>query len=439
MKKNSILLFIAFIVSLSATAQKVKLSDCLEMGLQNNWSLKMAKNTSAIAEKNLSWGNAGALPTADLNIKRSKAWEDVEKTPQSGAKDVYNQNSTGLVGGLSASWMLFDGLEMYAQYDQLKILKSKGELQLRQEVENVLGDIAAGYYSLVVQLERRKNLKQSMKLSQERLRIAAEKYTLGAQSRLELLQAKVDFNSDSSKYVQQRQNVQNARIRLNQSMGREQQGSVLLPMDSVFVMKDKFEMKPLLESVESANTQLLISKQNVLISGKDVDIATAAHYPYLSLTGGYGYSSFNYTKKDPQKSLVSGPNVALTLGYRLWDGGNTERKRQIAKLQLQSQQFNAENVHQQVMADFYSIYRSYQNNTSLVELENENIKTAKENMEIAMERYKLGALSGLELREAQNSYLEAQERVLNLSYTLKLAELSLMQIAGRMGELVKNE
>ena len=437
MKKNNILVLLAFGIYSSAMAQQVTLSDCLEQGLQNNWSLKIAKNTSAIADKNLTWANAGALPTADLSLKKSQAWEEVSKTTQAGVKDDYHQNTSGLVGGLSASWMLFDGLEMYAQYDQLKLLKAKGELQLRQEVENVLGDIAAGYYELVVQLERRKNLRQSMKLSQERLRIAAEKYSLGAQSRLELLQAKVDFNSDSSKYVQQRQQVQNARIRLNQFMGRDQQSGVLLPVDTVFKMRDRFELNALLESVEIANTQLLISKQNVLVSGKDVQMATAAHYPYLSLSGGYGYSLYSYSKKDPQKSVVVGPNLALTLGYRLWDGGNIERKRQIAKLQLQSQEYNAENVRQQVMADFYSIYRSYQNNASLVELENENIQTARENMGIAMERYKLGALSGLELREAQNSYLEAQERVLNLSYTLKVAELSLMQIAGRMGELVK--
>lgn len=437
MKKNNIVLLLTCFAALPCAAQPIGLSDCLEQGLQNNWSLKIARNTSAIADKNLTWGNAGALPTADLSLKKSQAWEEMSKTTQAGVKDDYHQNTSGLTGGLTVSWMLFDGLEMYAQYDQLKFLKSRGELQLRQEVENVLGDVAAGYYGLVVQIQRRKNLQQSMKLSQERLRIAAEKYSLGAQSRLELLQAKVDFNSDSSKYVQQRQQVQNARIRLNQFMGRDQQASSLVPADTTFLMGEKMEMNTLLERTEASNTQILISRQNVLVSGKDVQMANAAHYPFLSLNGGYGYSSFRYSQKDPQKSVTLGPNLALTLGYRLWDGGNTERKRQIAKLQMQSQEYIAEDIHQQVMADFYEIYRSYQNNTSLVELENENLHTARENMGIAMERYKLGALSGLELREAQNSYLEAQERVLNLSYTLKLAELSLMQISGRMGELVK--
>lgn len=420
------------------SAQTVKLKDCLEMGLLNNWSIKVAKNNASIAEKNLSWGNAGALPTADLSLKTNQDWKSVNNTAQNGTKTEYDQQTQGVSGGLSVNWMLFDGLEMYAQYDQLKLLRAKGELQLRQEVENVLGSIAAGYYELVVQIERRKNLKASMKLSQERLRIAQEKYLLGAQSRLELLQAKVDFNSDSSKYVQLRQSVQDARIRLNRFMGREQQSGSLSPADSAFLPGSHFELAALLQSVDQANTQLLMARQDVQSASLDVQMATAAHYPYLSLSGGYGYASTRNTKSDPHKGISSGPTVALNLGYRLWDAGNTERKRQISKLQKQSQEYRAEEIRQQVMSDFYSIFRSFQNNSSLIELENENLKTADENVNVAMERYKLGALSGLELREAQNSYLEAKERVLNLSYTLKIAELSLIQIAGRMGELVKN-
>jgi len=56
--------------------------------------------------------------------------------------------------------------------------------------------------------------------------------------------------------------------------------------------------------------------------------------------------------------------------------------------------------------------------------------TAEENLEIALERYKLGNLSGLELREVQQSLLEAEERLLSIQYLTKIAEISLLQISG---------
>ena len=66
----------------------------------------------------------------------------------------------------------------------------------------------------------------------------------------------------------------------------------------------------------------------------------------------------------------------------------------------------------------------------LTTLERENLSNAVENYEIAIERYKLGDLSGIELREAQNSLLEAEERLVQAQYNTKLCEISLLQISG---------
>jgi len=57
---------------------------------------------------------------------------------------------------------------------------------------------------------------------------------------------------------------------------------------------------------------------------------------------------------------------------------------------------------------------------------------AKENYEIAMERYLLGDLPGIEMREAQKSLLDAEERILTAQYNTKLCEISLQQISGNV-------
>ena len=53
-------------------------------------------------------------------------------------------------------------------------------------------------------------------------------------------------------------------------------------------------------------------------------------------------------------------------------------------------------------------------------------------MEIAQERYMLGNLSGLEMREAQKSLLDAEESLLQAQYDTKVCEISLLQISGRI-------
>ena len=81
-------------------------------------------------------------------------------------------------------------------------------------------------------------------------------------------------------------------------------------------------------------------------------------------------------------------------------------------------------------SDFSNLWMAYINNMELTTLEKENLTHAIENYEIAIERYKLGDLSGIELREAQNSLLEAEERLVQAQYLTKLCEISLLEISG---------
>ena len=66
-------------------------------------------------------------------------------------------------------------------------------------------------------------------------------------------------------------------------------------------------------------------------------------------------------------------------------------------------------------------------NLNLIRLEEQNLSVARENLEIALERYKLGDLSGLDLREVQKSLLDAEERLILVRYQTKVAEISLMR------------
>ena len=91
-------------------------------------------------------------------------------------------------------------------------------------------------------------------------------------------------------------------------------------------------------------------------------------------------------------------------------------------------------TEQAVKADFDNIWHAYSNNLEILQLEEENLVTAKLNHEIAMERYMLGDLSGIEMREAQKSLLDAEERLLTAQYNAKLCEISLLQISGRILE-----
>jgi len=223
-----------------------------------------------------------------------------------------------------------------------------------------------------------------------------------------------------------------SQVRLNKLMAADNLGADLVLRDSVISINPSLLYDSLVFMTEGRNTSLQIARRNKTVSDYDFKLIAARSYPYLNLSSGYsrGYNTYESSSLLNQK--VNGMNYGLTLGINLFDGFNAWREKANARVEIENKTYQYQQVDQQIKGDLITIYYAYQNNLLLLKLEEQNLTTAEENLYIAMERYKLGSLSGLELREVQQSLLEAEERLLSVQYQTKLAELSLQQIAGNV-------
>jgi outer membrane protein TolC len=186
----------------------------------------------------------------------------------------------------------------------------------------------------------------------------------------------------------------------------------------------------LLDETLKKNTSLLIATKNKTISEYDYKIAVSRSYPYLDLTGGYNYAISSNSTAAYNSQFVNGPSFGLTMGVNIFDGFNQRRLIKNSALEIRGKELKYSEIEQGVKADLVSIYSAYQNNLTLIKMEEQNLATATENLAIALDRYKLGSLSGLDLRDVQKSLLDARERLLLVQYKAKVAEISLMQISG---------
>lgn len=423
-----------WLLGLSVSAQEVyDLKRCLETGLEKNYDLLIVHNEQQITDNNLTWGNAGFLPTLDLSAGYSGTLNNstVQKyTDGSTAKNT-NAMNQGANLGMNVSWTVFDGLYMQTNYQRLKEFRKMGELNTKLAVENLISDITSEYYNFVYQNLRLANLDYAVSLSKERLRIVEARYNIGSMSRLDLQQARVDFNADSSNLIKQFEVVNTSRITLNRMMALENVSQQIVVKDTLIDLNPALKEKELRNNMEQSNARLLLSAKNMTMSELDYKALKSRNYPYLKLNAGYGYTvnSYGSGTLDSQNNL--GLTYGLTLGFNIFDGFNRQREQKNTKLTIQNRRLQYEQMELSLKADLANIWMAYKNNLKLINLEKENLEAAHENYEIAMERYRLGELSGIELREAQNSLLGAEERLLQAQYNTKLCEISLMQISGQ--------
>lgn len=428
------MIILAASAALGVKAQEVySLRQCIETGLERNYSIRIIRNEQQISDNNATPGNAGYLPTVDMSGGFSGSVNNNRNKLMDGTTEKQNgvNSETGNIG-LNVNWTVFDGFGIQAEYSRLKELQRMGELNTRMTIEDFVADLSTEYYNRIRQNIRLRNLRSSLDLSRERVRIAEERYHIGSGSRMDLQQAQVDFNSDSSKVLNQLEVVNTSRIRLNELMALENVEENIAVKDSVIYPNIFLDEVELWKSTIESNASLLIAQKNKTLSELDYKKVKSRNYPYVKLNAGYGYTANWYEVGTTDLQQRLGLNYGVTIGLSLFDGLNRRRERRNARIEIENKELRMQELELALRADMSNLWMAYQNNLDLWSLEKENLVVAQENYRIAIDRYKLGELSGIELREAQNSLLEAEERQSIAEYSTKLCEVSLLQLSGQI-------
>lgn len=434
-----ILLFISLSFSYSIIGQVINLEECLRIGLEQNFDIRIMRNKEVISDRNVTWGNAGLLPTIDASTGYNLKNDNANQTPADGSdeKSIRNNNTQALNASVNLNWTIFDGFNAQTNYQKLKELKSMGDMNTQLSVQSFIANLSAEYYNLVQETMRMKNLKSAVKLSADQLRIVEARYQIGSFSRLDLKQAQVDFNADSSRLLRQYEKLNTSRIRLNELMGVEDVETPIVAADTSITLKPLEPKDVLWNHVLSSNILLQLSQKDIALSKLNLKNIESNYYPYVRLNTGYGFSHFNYDVGSFDKQRNWGPNVGVTVGINIFDGFNKRREQKNARTRIENTYLEKDQLQLALKSDFSNMWQSYLNNLELFKLEDENVENARENYEIAIERYKLGDLAGIRLREAQNSLLEAEERLVTAQFNIKLNEIALKQISGLISDYLR--
>lgn len=443
MQISNVMRFIFLSVLVIATlcntkAQEVyDLSRCITTSLERNYSIKVVRNREEIAANNLTKGNAGMLPVVTTTNRFGGTINNTtQNLREGGSNESRGVHNTSGSAGINVGMTIFRGFQVQANYQKLNELKQMGELNTQMSIENLVARIVSEYNYYIQQLTLYKNLAYAVSLSRERVRIDEQRYLLGAASKLQLLQSLVYLNADSSRYARQNEVLRASQIRLNELMASDNLGEHIILKDTVILIDENLRYDDLLGLTLDYNTSLQIASKNQVISELDYKIIESRSYPYVTASTGYTYNYSGFQTGTTSNQHVRGMNYGLTVGMDIFDGFNRKREKSNALIEIENRRIQYQEVEQEVRADLLTIYYAYENNLRLLRLEEQNLEAARENLEIALERYKLGNLSGLELREVQKSLLDAEERLISVKYQTKLAEIPLKQISGRILEYI---
>lgn len=415
----------------SAQEELLTVEKAVSIALENNYHIQIVGNELLQNQAQVSLGFAGMLPRIDAVADNTNGIQNIQQTRSDGtmlSRD--NARNTNINYGVQLDWTIFDGLRMFSRYDELKEAQKLGESDLQIAVLETVGTVMSTYFDLVQQKQQLSALDSTLVISRQRVELANNRFNIGKASKLELLNAQVDQNTDQAHYFRQVELFQNTKTRLNEIMGRDVKTEFrvidLIPVDR------SLQLDVLEERAKAQNPDLQAQFIQKRISELQLKQIKGGRLPTINAQAGYLFSdsesSLGFTTSNNSRGFVYGFSARLNL----FDGLNQNRNEKIAKIQIENSELLIEQQTQLILSQLATEFQTYSTNLQLMELEVRNEAIAKENLEITMAKYEIGTIPTIEFRTAQLNYMNAVVRSSNAVYAAKISEIRLRELAGNL-------
>nr|WP_209550254.1 TolC family protein [Flavobacterium sp. CG_23.5] len=425
------LILLLFFVAKTNAQEVLTLEDAVKIALENNYEIKIASNNLLINKTNVTTGNAGMLPKATATIVDNNAIQNLSQTRTDGTVNTLNNaKSNSLNYGVGLDWTIFDGFKMFAKLEQLKELQKLSEAQLKLTIITKISDVHAAYFDLVQQQQQLVALDSTIVISNQRLTLAQNRFSIGKASKLEVLNAQVDLNTDRVTVLRQKELYANTKILLNQILARDAKTNFIV-VDAIIV-DSQLLLPELTALAEKQNPQLESQIINKRVSELQLKQIKATRYPTVKVNSGYNFAESQSSLGFTTQSSARGLNYGFSASMNLFDGFTQNRNEKIAKIQIENSQMAVNQQNQTLNSELATSYQTYLTNLELIALEEKNAAIAKQNLNITLDKFRIGTITTLEFRTAQLNYVNAKVRYSNAQFQAKLSEIALKELAGSL-------
>jgi outer membrane protein TolC len=405
--------------------------EAVDIALQNSFGVLVARNNADIARINNTIGAAGMLPNITANGNANFSQSNVELQLSSGDTIQSSQGQTRSRGAnVSLGWVLFDGGRMFITKDKLNQIEALGEIHLKDTLLQTVYNVIAAYYDIVGQKQQLASINEAINFNKEQVSILQASFNAGLVAKTSLLQAKIDLNVYQEAAINQQYSIVVAKRTLNQILVRDPETGFEV-VDSIInnYVPDRDE---LFQKLYSSNINILAADRQVEIARLSIREFQATRLPRVNLTSGYNLNLIDNTASNVRSNHSYGPSIGATVSVPIFQGGTINRQVATSKIQMLTAGYIFDNIKLRVTTQLQNALTQFENQQQLLAIEKENELLAKENIEIAIQRLRLGQANSLEVRQAQESYVYAYTRRITFEYNLKIAETRLKQLVSAL-------
>lgn len=418
--------------------EKLTLKQCLEIGIENNLSLKIAKGEIAKGKHNISENRARLLPQINFGASLNDNFDPpVSVTDGTAYGKTYNVTKT-LQYNSSAALQL--QMPLYSQtaltaIGIAKTLDQINQLSYEKAREDLIIQIAKTYYLIQNTTEQITIVNDNLRRFIELRDITQAFFDNGMALEVDLKRINVKIES---------MNVQLANA---QAMLTEQYNMLKYVIDYPAERDIVVENKAVDEIDDAALTglntnlyelQLMAKKQ--ALAEQQKKLAKDGYLPTLSLSGSWAYTAYtdkfkNWFHSGESNHWYRSDGIGLSLRIPVFDGFEKRSKIRKAQVEIDNAKLSYENTLKNMQTQYANAINDLGNNRRNYFKQRDNYILAEDIYSVTVDRYREGIVSMVEVLQDEMSMSDAQNNYLSAHYNYQISNLAVLKLTGQLEKL----
>ncbi len=428
------------------------LATCIDMAVQNNIGLKVAKLGISMQENNLWQARTAMLPTLNANASHGYNWgQTIDLYTNQFASERVQTNNFYLQSGVT----LFNGFRLLNLAAQQHATLMAKRYECDKTLNDIILNVATAYLQVLYSSEQLAVAKGQLTITLQQVKRMSQMVEEGMRPKGELLTLEAQLASEEASVVRAENTLDMAYLTLSQLMNIQQgtSFSVMKPAESEGSVSETVLLSPV-EIFNYANDHLpQLKSAEMGVKGADAGLKAAQGgvWPSLHLSASMG-TGFSGARKDysytlagfqPNGMFTSGldtvyapvldvneslrpfgkqlndnfnQSVALYLTIPLFNNLQTHTAVKNAELTLANARYNLEMQQQQLMQEIQQAHADAAGALKSWEAAKKSWEALKESFLYAEERYNVGMISSLEFNEAKNRLMATESQMIGARY-----------------------
>lgn len=394
-----------------------KLKSLIEIGLNNNKDLQKAVLAIQNAQAQYQIKSADTMPRLGVSGRASLP-NQVNRNPSAGYS----------VGLAMASyeldlWGKIANAKEAALHQYLASNAAKDTVQI-----SLIASIAQSYVNLSYALAQRQLAIETLKTREHSLGITKKRFEAGIDAILPSLQAEASLEATKLVIYQADTGILKARNALQVLLGMPIPNELMPDMAAHHITTQALFSTGLPSELLYYRPDIMQAEHTLKAAGANINVARAAYFPSISLSGNLGFSSSSLTNL--LQSTAFGWSVGPAINLPIFDAGVRRSNHEMAQIAQKNALVSYEKAIQTAFKEVNDVLASRATLGQQLESQYKLQQNYQQSYQIAHARFRSGLDDYLNVLDAERSLFTNQQSILDLQLQKILSQIELYRALG---------